>query len=290
VRGGLAEEYRRLMRWYPKRWRTANEDAMLGALLDQADGEGRPAPSRAERIAIARAGLAQRFGFSRHPSSRVTLALGGSVTALGTIAPLGGRLVFAFPQPLGSAWLDDLWQSFLGPLSAVLVLTGFLLLALGFRSEPGIVRRSLIGRVALITYAAAALVQSLINATLVPTAMTLGTSRSFSETVGISLQASALLSYAMLAIASVFVVRAGVVRGVARWALAVEAVLLVTTSALEYTRGLAVAEILFWGLAVALAVQLATGFLFLLIGLGSTDGRPAGRSGSKRPVSRYASR
>jgi hypothetical protein len=33
----LGAEYRQLMQWYPRRWRLANEDAMLGTLLDQAE-------------------------------------------------------------------------------------------------------------------------------------------------------------------------------------------------------------------------------------------------------------
>lgn len=58
----LSIEYRRLMRWYPRQWRRANEEAMLGTLLDLAESEGRQEPTAAERSAIARGGLAQRFG------------------------------------------------------------------------------------------------------------------------------------------------------------------------------------------------------------------------------------
>jgi hypothetical protein len=57
----LGAEYRRLMRWYPKPWRVANEDAMLGALLDQAEDQGRDHATERERWALARAGLAQWF-------------------------------------------------------------------------------------------------------------------------------------------------------------------------------------------------------------------------------------
>ena len=46
----LSAEYRWLMRWYPRPWRLANEEAMLGALLDQADGEGRDEVTAAERV------------------------------------------------------------------------------------------------------------------------------------------------------------------------------------------------------------------------------------------------
>jgi len=58
----LSIEYRTLMRWYPRQWRAANEEAMLGTLLDQAESEGRQEVTPAERSAIVRGGLAQRFG------------------------------------------------------------------------------------------------------------------------------------------------------------------------------------------------------------------------------------
>ena len=50
------------MRWYPRQWRRANEEAMLGTLLDQAESEGRQEASASERSAIAKGGIAQRFG------------------------------------------------------------------------------------------------------------------------------------------------------------------------------------------------------------------------------------
>jgi len=58
----LSTEYRKLMRWYPRQWRLANEQAMLGTLLDQAESEGRQEATAAERSAIARGGIVQRFG------------------------------------------------------------------------------------------------------------------------------------------------------------------------------------------------------------------------------------
>ena len=58
----LSTEYRKLMRWYPRQWRLANEEAMLGTLLDQAESEGRQEATAAERSAIAKGGMVQRFG------------------------------------------------------------------------------------------------------------------------------------------------------------------------------------------------------------------------------------
>ena len=59
----LAAKYRKLMRWYPRRWRAESEEAMLGALLDQAEHEQRDHPTKAERTALLRAALEQWFGF-----------------------------------------------------------------------------------------------------------------------------------------------------------------------------------------------------------------------------------
>lgn len=61
--GSLSVEYRKLLRWYPAEWRAANEDAMIGVLLDQADHELRSTPTRAEKTGLFRAGIAQRIGF-----------------------------------------------------------------------------------------------------------------------------------------------------------------------------------------------------------------------------------
>ena len=41
----LETSYRRMLRWYPRQWRSRNEDAVTGVLLDQAEHEARTAPS-----------------------------------------------------------------------------------------------------------------------------------------------------------------------------------------------------------------------------------------------------
>lgn len=68
----LSVEYRKLLRWYPSEWRAANEDAMIGVLLDQSDHELRSTVSRAEKTSLVRAGIAQRFGFP-HRGRRLRL-------------------------------------------------------------------------------------------------------------------------------------------------------------------------------------------------------------------------
>ncbi|ROS54498.1 hypothetical protein [Frigoribacterium sp. PhB24] len=56
----LEERYRRVLRWYPGRWRRSNEEAIVGTLLDVAEAEGRERPRRAEMLDLAANGLAAR--------------------------------------------------------------------------------------------------------------------------------------------------------------------------------------------------------------------------------------
>jgi hypothetical protein len=49
----LERQYRRALARYPRTWRRRNEDALLGVLLDNAEGEGRLHMSQAERHDLA---------------------------------------------------------------------------------------------------------------------------------------------------------------------------------------------------------------------------------------------
>lgn len=53
--------WRRALRAYPSSWRDRHGEAMLGTLLDEAEAQGRDEPSRGERIALMRSGLAVRI-------------------------------------------------------------------------------------------------------------------------------------------------------------------------------------------------------------------------------------
>jgi len=57
----LEAAYRRMLRWYPRSWRAANADVVLGTLLDAAEAEGRVRPRLAERLDLAANGLATRI-------------------------------------------------------------------------------------------------------------------------------------------------------------------------------------------------------------------------------------
>ncbi|ROS33748.1 hypothetical protein [Curtobacterium sp. PhB78] len=58
--GTLEPSYRRLLRWYPRRWRRQNEDALIGTLLDVAESEGRNRPRRSEVVDLAVNGIGTR--------------------------------------------------------------------------------------------------------------------------------------------------------------------------------------------------------------------------------------
>jgi hypothetical protein len=59
----LEQQYRRALRWYPKRWRAVNEDVVVGTLLDVAQESGERTPTRSDLRSLHLHGLAARFGF-----------------------------------------------------------------------------------------------------------------------------------------------------------------------------------------------------------------------------------
>lgn len=64
--------WRRALRAYPSSWRARHGEAMLGTLLDEAEAQGRDEPSRGERIALMRSGLAVRIlGWMPQPAREV---------------------------------------------------------------------------------------------------------------------------------------------------------------------------------------------------------------------------
>ena len=75
----LEEEYRRLLRWYPRVWRDQNEDVVLGTLLDSALAHGLTELTTEDRRTIRLAGLRQRAIGSGQRSLVATLALAAGV-------------------------------------------------------------------------------------------------------------------------------------------------------------------------------------------------------------------
>jgi hypothetical protein len=267
----LSAEYRRLMRWYPRHWRLANEEAMLGALLDQAESEGRQEPTAAERSAIVKSGLAQQFGLSRRSSSPLTLSLGGLALLLATVVPLIARLVFIFPQSLSSSWLYFSWQPLAELLSAGAFVIAFAILAFGIRHEPGIAGASILGKVSIVLFSVASQAQILILSISIP----LGTSKNVLTIITMAVWSSNLLSLATLIVSSIVVLRARVILGVARWGLIVLAIATVAMNVLVRIPNPAFGPVSIWLYPVVLVVQLAIGVCYMLSGLtGASRYRP----------------
>jgi hypothetical protein len=90
----LEQTYRRTLRWYPRKWRATNEDAVLGTLLDVADEAHRTAPAKGELANLRASGIAGRMGvFGRVLSPAIRNRV--SAIALGTgVAISGWGIVF----------------------------------------------------------------------------------------------------------------------------------------------------------------------------------------------------
>lgn len=77
----LRAQYLRLLRWYPRRWRRANEEVVLGTLLDNADAHGGEGPTKAEARSLRLDGLAHRLHLSKADPRWIRMtALVGAIT------------------------------------------------------------------------------------------------------------------------------------------------------------------------------------------------------------------
>lgn len=104
----LEQRYRRALRWYPGSWRRANEDAIVGTLLDGAEGRDAPRPGEVANLALN--GLFARFGWVgkvvpasvRDRASTVALGFGFGVTVVMLVmqewAPWAAPVAYV-PQP-----------------------------------------------------------------------------------------------------------------------------------------------------------------------------------------------
>lgn len=120
---GLDDRYRRLLRWYPARWRAAHGEVVLGTLLEAADGEGRRRPTVGETWTIRLSGIGERL------TSSTALVL--SCVALVAACCAQGLLLGLF----GGAWrLEGGWPP--------LVLTGFVSPALVTAAVLGLLRHA----------------------------------------------------------------------------------------------------------------------------------------------------
>lgn len=133
----IEQTYRNAMRWYPKRWRAENEDAVVGTLLDVAEGESRERPRGAELVDLAVNGLFTRArtlpsfvpASVRDRASTAALAVGSAIALAAVIQlesdpnrfiPAFGRdytTFGAFASPsivLYAAWLVSLLAAVAG--------------------------------------------------------------------------------------------------------------------------------------------------------------------------------
>lgn len=77
------ERYRRLLRWYPKPWRDAHGEVLLGTALEVAEAEGRTAPRASEAWAMRLNGLGERLTAPLALwSALLALALSSAATVL----------------------------------------------------------------------------------------------------------------------------------------------------------------------------------------------------------------
>jgi hypothetical protein len=111
-----AEEYRRMLRWYPAEWRRQNEDAIIGALLDEDDAARRSRPVLANRMSLVAGGLRQRF-IAPERRSIANLIVLSAATAL-------SLFYFTITWAPGSRYAGSI-----GPFSNPSVITGVLLIA-----------------------------------------------------------------------------------------------------------------------------------------------------------------
>ncbi len=103
----LEQDYDRALGWYPTRWRRTHGPAMLGTLLDVADGEGRTRPAHGELAELRWQGLRERVNAVVPGDVRVLAA------SIGTGAAAGFALVYLLAvswvpwgPPAGTAWPD----------------------------------------------------------------------------------------------------------------------------------------------------------------------------------------
>jgi hypothetical protein len=103
----LEQQYRRLLRWYPRQWRIANGEALLGTVLDAAEDEQRSTILGSEARGFASAGIRARADLIvmqpvRDAAATVALSMGagGAVIAflVSSWAPWGGQYALGGPR------------------------------------------------------------------------------------------------------------------------------------------------------------------------------------------------
>ncbi|MFJ8893731.1 hypothetical protein ACIRCZ_04040 [Leifsonia sp. NPDC102414] len=204
--------------------------------------------------------------------SRRTLLVGGTGIVLGSVIPLITQALFLVQLP-GTSWLYVFEDTpLLGTLSAVILIAALVVLAVGIGGEPGIAGPSVAGRAALIVFGVASIATSGYSTMAAMTPEAGPVLAMLVAVVNLSLTA---LWVASLIVAAVFVARAGVVRGVARWGLLVLAALTVLDLLASRIPSDAAIGVWIWGFVALRAVQLLIGVLYVVQALTAAPGREA---------------
>ncbi|MBO1740170.1 hypothetical protein [Leifsonia sp. TF02-11] len=200
-------------------------------------------------------------------SSRWTLTWGGAAVALATVFPLLSSAGFVFPS-IDVSWMYSA-QPVLGGISAVLLIAGFIVLAVGLGGETGIAGSSVVGKSALILFG----VTHVASTGYLPvSAPGIGAGREVLAVWATLIWGLVLLSLVALAVAAVVVFRAGVVRGLARWSLAALGVTTVLALLASQVPSLDFITIWIDALILSQVLQLATGVLFIVEGQRASRG------------------
>jgi hypothetical protein len=114
----LESRYRRALKWYPAAWRLNNEEAMLGTLLDAAEGQDRATPRQLELANLAIHGMGSRIG---HVPSTIPAAVrdraSTAALAIGAAIALTAAMQLEVPpdNPSQTIWAE--YQTF-GPFAS----------------------------------------------------------------------------------------------------------------------------------------------------------------------------
>lgn len=93
----LERRYRAALDWYPRGWRDANGEAILGTLLDEAEATGRQKPRFADVLNLALHGIAAS---ARGVPDRIPASMRDRIAAIS----LGTGFALALVMFLGSEW------------------------------------------------------------------------------------------------------------------------------------------------------------------------------------------
>ncbi|WP_405375219.1 MULTISPECIES: hypothetical protein [unclassified Microbacterium] len=94
--GDIEARYRRLLRWYPRRWRRENGDVLVATALDEAQRTGRSSPTPGERWAAAVHGTGARL------DRRLARAVAVVALVLGALA--GVTMTWAWGGGEAAGW------------------------------------------------------------------------------------------------------------------------------------------------------------------------------------------